>query len=231
MDKKICKLTGILLLGAFGGFLFQALVLPRLVSVPLFEDFKFVRNITERETIINPVEKIIIRENKALKDAIEKVEKTIVGIETSTTKGSGMIVTSDGLIVTLSRMVPVNSDFKVFINGEETTGEIIKRDVNKNLLLIKIKKKGLFSSGFADLENLKLGKRVFLLGGLGKITNEGIVRYFDEEIIETNILEEKKLDGSPLFNIEGRLLGLNQVYENGKVVAIPVKKIKEFTGF
>ncbi len=84
---------------------------------------------------------------------------------------------------------------------------------------------------------LKLGERVFLVGtefekqGVKKIVNEGIVKSFDEESIETNISEKNTLSGSSLFDIEGNVLGLNTIDTTGNVISIPITKIKEFVGF
>jgi len=38
------------------------------------------------------------------------------------------------------------------------------------------------------------------------------------------------LKGSPLFNIEGSIFGLNKVVEN-RIVSIPAERIREFAGF
>ena len=64
-----------------------------------------------------------------------------------------------------------------------------------------------------------------------KIINEGIVKIFNEEYIKTNIFEKNIIKGSPLFNIEGSVLGLNTIDNEGKVIAIGVERIKSFTGF
>lgn len=183
---------------------------------------------------------IKIQENIALKEAIEKVERTIVGIKTQTPKGkivegSGIILTSDGLILTLADLVPQGGKFEIFLDGEKPKFQILKRDLKENLALIKIEKTSLPTIPFANFEKLKTGERVFLVGirfkenEFGKEVNEGIVKYFTREKIETNILEKEKLSGSGLFDIEGNLLGINKIDSDGKIIAVPVTKIREFT--
>ena len=87
---------------------------------------------------------------------------------------------------------------------------------------------------------MKLGERVFLVGvifenqkitSLGRVVNEGIVKSFNQDFIKTNIFEKNILKGSPLFDIEGKVLGLNTIDLEGKVIAIPISKIKSFAGF
>jgi len=93
---------------------------------------------------------------------------------------------------------------------------------------------------FADLEKLKLGERVFLVGVIfesqkitppGLVVNEGIVKSFSQDFIKTNIFEKNILKGSPLFNIEGEVLGINEIDSEGNIIAIPISKIKSFAGF
>jgi len=83
---------------------------------------------------------------------------------------------------------------------------------------------------------MRLGQRVFLVGivfdkkGPQKFVNQGIIKYFDADLIQTNIFEDQELEGSILFDIEGNVLGLNTI-DQGEVSAIPTSKIKEFLGF
>ena len=98
-----------------------------------------------------------------------------------------------------------------------------------DLALIKIEEGNLKTIPFADYNKLKPGTSVFLIG-FGKVVNQGIVRTFSENLIETNVLEKENFSGCPLFTIEGQFLGLSKVSEQGEVSAIPVTKIRSFAG-
>jgi len=236
--KTLLKILGVFILGIFGGIFADQILWPYFIERPLFYQYRLEKNpiyLTERK-------EITIQENVALKNAIEKVEKTVIGVKTKTKagktlEGSGLIVTSDGLLVTLADLVPQGSNFSFFVDGEIASFQILKRDLKENLVLIKIEKTNLPTVSFFDFEKLKLGERVFLVGvvfektGPQKIVNEGIVKSFDEDKIETNISENENLSGSPLFDIEGNVLGLNKINSDGKVISIPVSKIKTFAGF
>jgi len=236
--KTLLKILGVFILGIFGGIFADQILWPYFIERPLFYQYRLEKNpiyLTERK-------EITIQENVALKNAIEKVEKTVIGVKTKTKagktlEGSGLIVTSDGLLVTLADLVPQGSNFSFFVDGEIASFQILKRDLKENLVLIKIEKTNLPTVSFFDFEKLKLGERVFLVGvvfektGPQKIVNEGIVKSFDEDKIETNISEKENLSGSPLFDIEGNFLGLNKINSDGKVISIPVSKIKTFAGF
>ena len=228
MTKKIFRVLAFFLLGLGGGlasqFLFPYIFKTSLVSI--------VRK-----------EEVRIEENTALQNAVDKMGNTIVGIKTklgtgSLIQGTGLILSSDGLILTLADLIPQGNIFSIFLNDkEETRYQVLKRDFKNNLALIKIEEKDLPSAPFADFEKIKLGERVFLIGAVfdkGKLTkevNEGVIKGITDSYLKTNMQESYLLEGSPLFNIEGKLLGLNYINEKGMVLSIPVSKIREFTGF
>jgi len=238
MVKNVFKIIGVFILGIFGGIFADQILWPYFVERPLFYQYRLEQSpvyLTERK-------EITIQENVALRNAIEKVEKTVIGVRTETQakkiiEGSGLIITSDGLVVTLAELVPQGSNFSFFVEGQSANFQILKRDLKENLALVKIEKSNLPIVSFANLEKLKLGERVFLVGvifekeELSKIVNEGIIKSFSQDFIKTNIFENYLLKGSPLFNIEGEVLGLNTIDKEGKVIAIPISKIKTFAGF
>ena len=241
--KWVLKVLAIFILGIFGGIFANQILWPYFIERPLFYQYRLEKNpiyVTEKN-------EIRIQENTALTDAIEKVEKAVIGARTKTKvgkflEGSGLILTSDGLVVTLANLVPQGSNPSFFVDGEMASFQILKRDLKENLALIKIEKTNLPTVAFANLEKLKLGERVFLVGmaqppnggwvaSPGLVVNEGIVKSFDENSIQTNIFEKIRLQGSPLFNIEGEVLGLNTIDSEGKIITIPISKIKSFSGF
>jgi len=237
MRKTLLKIFGIFILGIFGGIFADQILWPYFIERPLFYQYRLEKNpiyLTERK-------EIIIQENVALKNAVEKVKKTVIGVKTKKKdsqilEGSGLILTSDGLVVTLANLIPQGSTFSFFLEGKTAPFQILKRDLKENLALVKIEGTNLPTVSFANFEKLKLGERVFLVGVAqppngGWVVNEGIVKSFDENSIETNIFEKENLSGSPLFDIEGNVLGLNQIDSEGKIISIPVSKIKSFSGF
>ena len=241
MKTKIISIViGILLLGALGALLFNVFLLPYLLTNSYFERFQFVKDFKSGKIIINPKEQVYIQENVALESAIEKVAKSVVAIQVVTLTqnsrlGSGLIATSDGLIITLANLIPAGSKFNIFINGEKVDFKIEKADYEKNLILIKVAEINLPTVGFADSDKIKLGQRVFLtafysIKNSDWFVNEGIVKSFNNNTIKTNISEKSIVSGSPLFNIAGELLGLNYIDQYGKVSAVSVSVIKTFLG-
>jgi S1-C subfamily serine protease len=229
--KNIFKIIIILIIGAIGGSLFQVLILPCLIGHPYFGNLEMIKRL-KNQVIINPVEQIFIGQDTALEEAIKGVEDTVIGFD----NGSGVVITSDGLIVTLADVLPKTGKY-LFLEGEKVNFEIIRKDLEQNLALIKIDQRNILPCKFADLSDIKMGQKVFLFGVIiqneipKSITNQGSIKMFDDEIIYTNILEDNILNGSPLFNVWGEVLGLNKIDKQGRVSTIPIDRIRKFAGF
>jgi S1-C subfamily serine protease len=236
MIKNILKIIAVFVIGTIGGIFADQIFWPYFIERPLFYNYR----LEQAPIYVTETNEIIVQENTALQEAVEKVEKAVVGIKTKagkTLEGSGLIITSDGLMITLAELFPQDENPILFVDSKTPSYQILKEDLKENLVLVKIEESNLATVGFADFGSLRFGQRVFLVGtilednGLQKIVNEGIIRTYNTESIQTNILEDNNLLGSPLFNIEGNLVGLNIIDSQGKVSALPINKIREFIGF
>jgi len=224
--KIILKIIGILLLGAIGGIISQIFLIPYLMKTPFFEELEFIKSL-KREIVINPTEEIIIKESEALEKAVEKVEATVFNLSFDKEEGCGFCLTSDGQVLTQASLLPQGDS--IFLDGEKTDFRILKRDLKLDLALIKIEASNLKTMPFFEFEKLKIGTSVFLIDP-DTVVNQGIVKSFSENSIETNILEKENFSGCPLFTFEGKFLGLSRISEEGEVSAIPVSEIRSFAG-
>ncbi len=229
MAKSILKIVSIFIIGICGGIFADQILGPYLAEKPLRSE----RSLAS----VSGQTGVDVKAKNDLTDTIGKVEKAIIRFQTkSGTEGTGIVVTSDGLVVTLAEFIPQGANLNFYIDDKAVSYQVLKRDLKKNLALVKLEGKNLQTFGFANFDNIKQGQEVFLMGFVGakndfkKIVNKGIIRAFDSDIVQTNIIEKNDIKGSPLFNIGGELLGLNFVDSDGKISAIPVLKIKEFIG-
>lgn len=238
MIKNISKIIVIFVFGIFGGIFADQILWPYFIERPLFYKYR----LEQAPIYINQTEQVFIEESNALESAVEKVEKSIVGIRIKldngkNLEGSGVIITSDGLIVTLLDLVSQKGSAVVFYDGQVGDYKIIKRDTINNLALIKIEEKNLATVSFSEFGSLRFGQKVFLIGAyfkegkFSKIVNAGVIKTYDENNIETNIVEENNVKGSAIFNIKGELIGINDVGLKNKLLPIPADKIREFIGF
>lgn len=220
-----------------GGIFADQIFWPYFVERPLFHQYR----LEQSPIYVSETKQITIQENVAITDAINSVSKSIVGIRSQNLageiiEGSGLIITSDGLMVAFADLVPSGYEYTFFVDGKETSAQILKRDLKQNLAVIKLQKTDLQAVKFADLDKTKIGERVFLVGAIfdkgkpKKSANEGVVRNFSSDLIKTNISEKYNLTGSALFNISGETLGLNRLDADLKIVTIPISTLRAFVG-
>jgi len=241
IKRRTLNVFLILIIGGFGGILADQFLLPYLSTIPFFSKIEFIHQTGNGTTIINPTEKIIITENIAIEQAISKISPCLITVQSEqnkriTSQGTGFIITSDGLIITAADLVPVKADkYLIFRNNYSAEAQVIKRDLEDNLALLKIEETNLPVVSLIDLEDLRLGQRIILIGSeliedeLNKFVNLGIIRSIDTTILKVNLIEEDELaNGGPLINDKGEVIGLNLIDEKGLIKIIPVNKIKEF---
>lgn len=107
MLKKVFKIVAVFIIGMVGGIFADQIFWPYFVERPLFYQYRLEKApiyVAERK-------EVFIQENIALTDSIEKVEKSVVGITAKSKtgkilEGSALILTSDGLILTLADLAP-----------------------------------------------------------------------------------------------------------------------------
>ncbi|GMX58734.1 MAG: hypothetical protein MCSN_3880 [Candidatus Microsyncoccus archaeolyticus] len=212
--QDLLNLILMFFIGIFGGIL------------ALYISFKSNLFVSSPIIINQNQEKIYIEENTALINSIKETKKAIFSIKQNDKSFSGIVLTSDGLAVTLSSNIGKGSII-CSINSEDINCQVIKRDLNNNLALIKIDKDKLSTIGFYDLE-MEIGKRVYVSSGL--IINEGIIKSITDKTIKTNIRETEPISGSPVFSLDNKIMGLAEIDKNGFISFIPISLIREFVG-
>lgn len=142
--------------------------------------------------------------------------------------GSGFIISSDGLIVTNNHVIVggnngdvVDEVTVIFADGKEYQAEIVGRDAQSDLALLKIDATGL---AFVELEReptSRVGDWVIAIGnplGLGSTVTAGIVSALQRNIgaggaydrfIQTDTAINRGNSGGPLFNLQGKVVGIN----------------------
>lgn len=136
--------------------------------------------------------------------------------------GSGVILTSDGYIVTNNHVVGDADEITVKLNdNREFKGRIIGTDKDTDLALIKIEATGLEAIDVASSDDLKIGEWVLAIGnpyGLTSTVTAGIVSAKArslhsqnpvESFIQTDAAINPGNSGGALVNAQGQLVGIN----------------------
>lgn len=136
--------------------------------------------------------------------------------------GSGFVISSDGFIVTNNHVVENASDIQVtFTDGLKLEAKLIAFDTETDLALLKVDSKNLPFLEFGDSDTAKVGNWVMAIGnphGLGGTVTAGIVsargrmlggRY--DDFIQTDASINRGNSGGPLFDLEGKVIGVNSM--------------------
>lgn len=240
--NKLLKFIIILIIGGLGGIIADCFIMPYLANISFISGTKFAQKIKSGTMIINKTEEIIITENKAAEETINKINACLAVVQVIKgnkviKQGSGVIVTNDGLIITASDLAPDGPyNYQIILSdGALFNGKIIRRDISNNLALIKIEANNLSVISLGGLDNLHLGQMIILIGAqinknsFYRFVNIGTIRGVSGETLTIN-LDETNLsaNGGPLINIKGEMIGINIVDAKGLAKTIPAKIIADF---
>lgn len=147
--------------------------------------------------------------------------------------GSGVIISSDGYIVTNNHVVDGADRLEVLLNDNSTyDARVIGTDEATDLALLKIDAKNLSAIIFGDSDALKIGEWVLAVGnpfGFNSTVTAGIVsakarslgsnsrggRMGIESFIQTDAALNPGNSGGALVNLRGELVGINSaIYSN-----------------
>lgn len=192
-----------------------------------------------------------------IEQVAEKLMPSVVGVEiydlTSvepSAEGTGIIMSSDGYIITNAHVISGAQKICVVLSDgtKYDTVKTIGSDTKSDLAVLKIDAKGLKAATFGDSNQLKVGQEVVAIGNPGglkyanTVTN-GIVSGLNRTVtttsgsqmtyIQTNALINPGNSGGPLVNMYGQVVGINTIkitetgYE-GIGFAIPISTAKPY---
>jgi S1-C subfamily serine protease len=78
--------------------------------------------------------------------------------------GSGLVVDTDGHVLTNNHVIPACKEIHVFDGTSSTTATVVARDVSNDLALLKIAKHDAAAAVFRDSTNLRAGENVVVTG-------------------------------------------------------------------
>ena len=136
--------------------------------------------------------------------------------------GSGFVIDKSGIIVTNNHVIADADEIIVnFSDGSKLEAELIGRDTKTDLAVLQVKAdKDLAFVEFGDSETLRIGDWVLAIGnpfGLGGSVTTGIVSAMNRNInagpydsfIQTDAAINRGNSGGPLFNMDGKVVGIN----------------------
>ena len=137
--------------------------------------------------------------------------------------GSGVIVNSDGYILTNHHVVDGAIEVKVELTDNRTfTAKVVGSDPPSDLAVLKIDAKDLPTLSLGDSDKVRVGDRVLAIGnplGVGQTVTSGIVSAKSrstglsdgsfEDFLQTDAAINRGNSGGALVNTNGELIGIN----------------------
>ena len=166
--------------------------------------------------------------------------------EVEKSSGSGVIISSDGYIVTNNHVIEGANELVVILNtGDEYTAKLIGRDSNTDLAIIKIEADELVYAKMGESSNLRVGDTAIAIGNpLGQefagTTTQGIISGLNRNVtidnkeltlIQTDAAINPGNSGGALVNAYGELVGINTAKISSSTLeglgfAIPIDEAK-----
>ncbi|MDT8282879.1 MAG: trypsin-like peptidase domain-containing protein [Gammaproteobacteria bacterium] len=142
--------------------------------------------------------------------------------QAETGSGSGVILQSDGYIITNYHVVEHSDEIRVRLNdGRVEKATLIGSDPDTDLSILKINLTGLPALTIADINQLRVGDIVLAIGdpfAIGQTVTQGIIsatgrthvsKNTYENFIQTDAAVNPGNSGGALINTDGEIVGIN----------------------
>lgn len=166
---------------------------------------------------------------KDVSDVVQKVRPSVVGVITesfqtysTSSTGSGIILSEDGYIVTNNHVVEGGDSIAVTLDdGETYAAELIGTDVKSDIAVLKIDAQNLPAAEFGDSSQVEVGEAAIAIGnplGLNGTVTAGIISAVNREIqvgssnmvlLQTDASINPGNSGGALLNEYGQVIGVN----------------------
>lgn len=247
-SKKLIKISAALLLifviGGIGGVYFDQQVLPMIRASKFLSKIGFLARTAENVTVINKTEQITIKEDDSINEVASHASNAVVNIvsiseqidpktrmkKTVEKSGSGVVVTSDGMITTYrGAIIEKDAVYQVLLfNGSNYEAKLKGIDEFSNLVYLKIDAQNLTAISFGNSSDARPGKKLIAIGNsFGEYQNRyasgllsNINKTFNlagmsvasseklEGVLENDFNNQKEYIGGPVIGYAASMIGI-----------------------
>lgn len=217
----------VFILGGIGGVFFDRYFVPELAAYPRFADFDLLKKATERVTIINKTEQVVVREDDTVERIISQPSTAVVNIlaieEGRATKEvtamTGVFLTNDGLAVTYSETPFLSEATRysaLLFDGSSHAAQYVGHDPLTNLAFFRLENSvSTPAIAFANSDDARVGKKLIAIGNAAEEYQNrfsyGILNNFHKT-----------------FNLSGKTVSSSEKWEG--VFEMDLPKAEEFVG-
>ena len=164
-------------------------------------------------------------------------------------QGSGVILSSDGYIVTNKHVVGSGTDFSIVFSDESSArATLVGYDSLSDIAILKTEKEGLVPMELGSSEDLTVGQTLLAIGnpygytwsltsgmvsGVERMVSTSTSASVIPNMIQTDALLNPGNSGGPLLDTQGRMVGLvSSIYSTsgsaqGISFALPVESVRD----
>jgi serine protease Do len=217
-------------------------------------------------TIPTDKQSVVLQESSAAVDVAKEVSPSVVSItsqssgfsffgttQTEQGAGTGIIVSSNGLIMTNNHVIAGATELDVFTSDgkEYKNAKVVAADTTDDLAFVQISASGLQPAKLGDSSNVRVGTEVIAIGNaLGQYQNtvtQGIISGVGrpvaagddsgsgdveqlQNLFQTDAAINPGNSGGPLVDVSGNVIGINTAVASdaqGIGFAIPINEAKQ----
>jgi S1-C subfamily serine protease len=191
---------------------------PRAIALSLISAILVTIPSFSKVTAVSAAPKDFDSEEKITMEVYRSSNPAVVTIKTTTSTGSGSIISPEGLVITNEHVIrdAKNGSVRIINNeGKTYNGQVLTVDRKNDLALVRIASSDRFPSlPFADRESILVGQKVFAIGspfGLSGTLTTGILsRVAQNGDLQTDARLNPGNSGGPLLNSRGEIIGVNK---------------------
>jgi serine protease Do len=166
----------------------------------------------------------------------EKLRRSTVHVSAGCRgQGSGIIVKSEGIIVTNAHVAAFSPVRVQFWDGSHAQAQLFSRDSGRDLAILRVSRSGLPAAMLANSDRLRIGELVIAIGnplgfigalttgvvhGIGRVPSLGPMKW-----IQADVRLAPGNSGGPLANASGHVVGINTMVAGGAGLAVPSNSV------
>lgn len=154
--------------------------------------------------------------------AAEAIRPSVVQLTLGSSLGTGVIIDSDGTILTAAHVIGNNTEVRVtFFDGSSVDGTIVGTHIPTDVAVVKVDPEGrnLVPAPLADGDDVRVGQMAVAVGspfGFDQTVTAGIISAVDRivngvSMVQTDAPINPGNSGGPLINLDGEVVGINDL--------------------
>jgi serine protease Do len=180
-------------------------------------------------------------QNPGFGEIAESLRRSTVEVRGSNSapgSGSGVIWSSDGLIITNAHVARDPAPLVQLWDGKRFPARVTAKDLRKDLAALRVDSFGLPAAAAGDSDSLRVGELVIAVGnplGFTGALTTGVVHALGplaglprRKWIQADVRLAPGNSGGPLANARGQVIGINTMVAGGLGLAVPSNAVKDF---